>query len=128
MVCPYGSLYVTHVGGKGGSNKRKKHVLENVFFSWFAHTGLYVTHVGGKGESNKRKKHILENVVFSWFAHTGLYVTHVGGKGGSAHGNAQISRSKSWTKQSQHFLAQTKFDAHDMQQKQEVVGCLLVNW
>ena len=48
-------LYVTYVGGKGGSNKRKNHVLESVFFSWFAQTDLYVTYVGGKGGSNKRK-------------------------------------------------------------------------
>ena len=48
-------LYVTYVRGKGGSNKRKNHVLASVFFSWFAHTGLYVNYVGGKGGSNKRK-------------------------------------------------------------------------
>ena len=41
-------LYVTYLGGKGGSNKRKNHVLESVFFSWFAHTGLYGTGQGRK--------------------------------------------------------------------------------
>ena len=51
-------LYVTYVGGKGGSNKGKNHVLESVVFSWFAHTGLYVTYEGGKGGGNKRKKHM----------------------------------------------------------------------
>ena len=54
----------------------ENHVLESVFFSWFAHTGLYVNYVGGKEGSNKRKNHVLESVVFSWFAHTGLYVTY----------------------------------------------------
>ena len=43
-------LYVAYVGGKGRSNKRKKHVLESVVFSWFAHTRLYVAYVGGQGK------------------------------------------------------------------------------
>ena len=38
------------MGGKGRSNKRKKHVLESVVFSWFAHTRLYVAYVGGQGK------------------------------------------------------------------------------
>ena len=73
-------LYVTYVGGTGRSDKRKNHVLESVFFSWFALVSLYVTYVGGKGGSNKRKNHVLESVVFSWFAHTGLYVTYWGAR------------------------------------------------
>ena len=82
VVCPYG-LYVTYVGGKGGSNKRKNHVKESAVFSWFAHTGRLCHLCGGKGGSNKRKNHVLKSVVFSWFAYTGLYVTYLGGKGGS---------------------------------------------
>ena len=40
---------------------RENHVLESVFFSWFAHTGLYVTPVGGRKEEKKKKgkKHTL---------------------------------------------------------------------
>ena len=54
VVCPYG-LYVTYVGGKGGSNKRKNHVFESAVFSWFAHTGVYVTYVGAREEVTSGK-------------------------------------------------------------------------
>ena len=41
-------------GAREKEKNEKKHVLENVFFSWFAHTGFfYVTHVGGK-ETNEK--------------------------------------------------------------------------
>ena len=58
MVCPYGPLKYTHVGGKGRGS----------------------THVGGKGGGRKGKNDVFESVVFSWFAHTGLYSTHAGAR------------------------------------------------
>ena len=54
VVCPYGPL--CHPSGRQGRRrKRKKHTLQNVVFSWFAHTGLYVTPLGGK-EGGKNEK------------------------------------------------------------------------
>ena len=92
--CPYG--FLCHpCGRQGRRKKRKNHVLESVFFSWFAHTGLYVIHVGGRqGRRQKRKNHVLESVVFSWFAHTGSYVTPVGGKEGGK--NEKTTLCKTW--------------------------------
>ena len=59
--------------GKGGGSKRKNHVLQSVFFSWFAHTCLYVTHVKGNGGGNKPKNHVLQSVASSLGAKTASY-------------------------------------------------------
>ena len=58
MFCSFAhtGLYVTYLGGKGGSNKRKNHVLESVVFSWFPYTGLYVTYMWGAREEVTNEK------------------------------------------------------------------------
>ena len=54
VVCPYGPL-CHPCEGKGRRQKRKKHVLESVVFSWFARTGPYVTHVEAREEAKTKK-------------------------------------------------------------------------
>ena len=76
-------LYVTYVGGKGGSNKRKTTFLKAWFFRGLPIRASMSPMWGVREEVTNEKTTFLESVVFSWFAHTGLYVTYVGGKGGS---------------------------------------------
>ena len=64
VVCPYGPLYVTPVGGKKGGKNEKNAFKKMCFFRGFPLTGFYVTPVGGKKGGKNKKKHVLENVVF----------------------------------------------------------------
>ena len=70
VVCPYGPL-CHPCERQGRRKKRKNHVLQNVVFSWFAHTGLYVTPLGGK-EGGKNEKNTFCQ---TWFFH-GLIFLH----------------------------------------------------
>ena len=73
-------LYVTHVGGKGGSKETKKPRFRKRVFFVVCPYGPLRHPCGGKGKGKKRNNHVFESMVFSWFAHTGLYVTHVGAR------------------------------------------------
>ena len=54
VVCPYGLL--RHPCGKQGRRqKRKKHVLESVVFSWFAHRSSYVNVWEARKEAKTKK-------------------------------------------------------------------------
>ena len=96
--------------GQGKRQKRKKHVLESVVFSWFAGTAP----TWRQGKRQKRKKHVLESVVFSWFACTGPYVTHVEAREEAKNKKPRFRKhaapmSPAWGKRKNHVLESVVF-------------------